>query len=78
VNYITHSLTHSLTRDHLAIMLYGDRNFLKASVTKSLVELQTRLINLYVSNLRSLGTQATLMGFFCVEGKQMYVTPCFV
>ena len=52
-------------------MLYGDRNFLKASVTKSLVELQTRLINLYVSNLRSLGTQATLMGFFCVEGKQM-------
>lgn len=49
-------------------MLYGDRNFLKASVTKSLVELQTRLINLYVSNLRSLGTQATLMGFFCVEG----------
>jgi len=49
-------------------MIHGDKNYLKATLTKGMLELQTRLINLYVGNLQSIGTQAALIGAFSFAG----------
>ena len=35
----------------LAIMLHGDKSYLKATLTRGLLELQNRLIELYTGNL---------------------------
>jgi hypothetical protein len=49
-------------------MIQGDRNYLKASLTRGMLELQNRLIDLYVGNLQSIGTQAALIGAFSFAG----------
>lgn len=49
-------------------MLHGDKNYLKASLTRGLLELQNRLIALYTGNLQAIGTQAALIGAFAFAG----------
>lgn len=49
-------------------MIQGDRNYLKATLTRGMLELQKRLIDLYVGNLQSIGTQAALVGAFAFAG----------
>lgn len=49
-------------------MIQGDKNYLRATLTRGMLELQSRLINLYVGNLQSIGTQAALIGAFSFAG----------
>lgn len=49
-------------------MLHGDKSYLKATLTRGLLELQNRLIELYTGNLQAIGTQAALIGAFAFAG----------
>jgi hypothetical protein len=42
-------------------MIVADKNLLKANLTKGILGMQNRLIELYVANLQSIGTQAAFI-----------------
>ncbi|CAE7552949.1 unnamed protein product [Symbiodinium microadriaticum] len=49
-------------------MIVADRNMLKASLAKGVLEIQLTLIQLYTSNLNAIGTQAALVAGFAFTG----------
>lgn len=49
-------------------MIVADRNMLKASLAKGVLEIQLTLIQLYTSNLNAIGTQAALIAGFAFTG----------
>jgi hypothetical protein len=49
-------------------MLQGDRSYLKASLTRGILDMQNRLIKLYVVNLQAIGTQAAFIAGFSFLG----------
>jgi len=49
-------------------MLVGDKNLLKATLAKGVLEIQLALIQLYTDNLNSIGTQANLLAGFALTG----------
>jgi hypothetical protein len=51
-------------------MIQGDRSYLKASLTRGILDMQNRLIKLYVVNLQAIGTQAAFIAGFSFLGKQ--------
>ena len=49
-------------------MIAADRNMLKASLTRGILEIQLNLVNLYTSNLNAIATQAALVAGFSFTG----------
>lgn len=49
-------------------MIVADRNMLKASLAKGVLQIQLTLIQLYTSNLNAIGTQAALIAGFAFTG----------
>lgn len=49
-------------------MIAADRNMLKASLTRGILEIQLNLVNLYTSNLNAIATQAALVAGFAFTG----------
>lgn len=50
-------------------MIQADRSYLKASLTRGILDMQNRLIKLYVVNLRAIGTQAAFIAGFSFLGE---------
>jgi hypothetical protein len=50
-------------------MLFGDKSYLKASLAKGVLDMNYRLINVYVSNLQAIGTQAAFIAGCAFNGK---------
>ena len=49
-------------------MIAADRNMLKASLTRGILEIQLNLVNLYTSNLNAIATQVALVVGFSFTG----------
>jgi hypothetical protein len=49
-------------------MIHADKNYLKATLNVGILQIQSRLIDLYVDNLRSLGTIASLIAALAMKG----------
>lgn len=56
-------------------MIVGDRNMMKASLTRGVLQIQLNLIELYTSNLNSIATQAALISGFEFTGIAETVYP---
>lgn len=56
-------------------MIHADRNLLKANLTRGTVDIQAKLITLYAWNLRSITTQAALIGGFAFTSNLELVYP---
>ena len=50
-------------------MLVADKKLLKANLEKGMLAMQSRLIELYVANLQSVGTQAAFIAAMAYVGK---------
>jgi hypothetical protein len=49
-------------------MIHADKNYLKATLSMGMLQIQTALIDLYVGNLQSLGTIAALIAALAMKG----------
>jgi hypothetical protein len=56
-------------------MIVGDRNMMKAALTRGVLQIQLNLIELYTSNLNSIATQAALISSFEFTGIAETVYP---
>lgn len=56
-------------------MIYGDKSYLKASLTRGILEMQNRLIKLNIVNLQAIGTQSAFIAGFSFLGILPIVMP---